>query len=268
MLRWAWTTLLPLPFRNGCAQVAPLYEPVPPTYYGGTERVVSAVTEELVRRGHEVVLFASGDSRTTAELVACCPRSLRSDPSIINPFAYNVVQLEMLTSRTREFDIIHNHLDFAAFPLARLLPTPMLSTLHGRLDVPDLQPVYAHYPEVRLVSISYAQRRSLPRARWVSTIYNGIDPARFTFQGRRGTYLAFLGRISPEKGIERAVDIAHAVGLPLKVAAKVDPIDQAYYTEKIAPLFRDPHIEYLGEVDDTDKNELLGGALAYLFPID
>jgi glycosyltransferase involved in cell wall biosynthesis len=250
------------------AQIAPLAEPVPPTYYGGTERVVSGLTEELVRRGHEVVLFASGDSCTAAELVACCPRSLRLDTRVIDPLAYTIVQMEMVRRRAREFDIIHNHIDYIAFPLSRAVATPMVTTLHGRLDLEDLTPIYATFPDVRVISISDAQRTPFPAARWLGTVYNGIDPARYTFQERPGRYLAFLGRISPEKGVEPAIEVARAVGLPLRIAAKVDPADQAYFAERIEPLLRGPGIEYLGEIDDAGKSELLGGALAYLFPID
>jgi glycosyltransferase involved in cell wall biosynthesis len=250
------------------AQVAPLYEPVPPAYYGGTERVVGGITEELVRRGHSVVLFASGDSTTSAEVVACCPRGLRLDPAVRDPLAYSIVQLDRVTRRAWEFDIIHSHIDYIAFPVARLLPTPMVTTLHGRLDLPDLPLVYARYPDIGLVSISNAQRSPLPAARWLATVHNGIDLGHFAFQERPGTYLAFLGRISPEKGVDRAIEVARAVDMPLRIAAKVDPVDKEYFTRKIKPLLRDPRVEYLGEIDEGQKNEFLGGAFAYLFPIN
>src|ERR1700730_4964136 len=249
------------------AQLVPLYEPVPPKYYGGTERVVGGLTEQLVRNGHDVVLFASGDSETSAEVVACCARALRSDAGVRDPMAHHIVLLGKLIERVSEFDIIHNHLDYLAFPLSRALAVPMITTLHGRLDVPDLQPLYAEYPDVRLVSISDAQPRPIHPTGWLGTVYNGIDPGRFTFREQPGSYLAFLGRISPEKGLPGAIEIARAVDMPLRIGAKVDPADETYFTETIEPMLRDPRIEYLGEVDEAQKNELLGGALAYLFPI-
>jgi glycosyltransferase involved in cell wall biosynthesis len=250
------------------AQIAPLTEPVPPTYYGGTERVVSGLTEELVRRGHEVVLFASADSRTAAELVPCAPRSLRLDTTVIDPLAYTVAQLEAVRRRARDFDVIHNHIDYIAFPVTRGLRTPMITTLHGRLDLPDLVPIYAMFSDVPLVSISDAQRRPFPGADWIATIYNGIDPERYAFQERPGPYLVFLGRVSPEKGVVEAIQIAQALDMPLRMAAKVDPVDRTYFEEQVRPLLRDPRVEYLGEIDDAGKSDLLGGALAYLFPID
>ena len=250
------------------AQVAPLYESVPPKCYGGTERIVSGVTEELIRRGHKVALFASGDSRTAAKLIPCCPQGLRLDSRVQNHMAYTVIELGMVSDRAEEFDLIHNHIDYFGFPLSRLTETPVITTLHGRLDLPELQDVYAEFPEVPLVSVSDAQRRPLPQASWLSTIYNGIDLRHFTLRERRGSYLAFLGRISPEKCADRAIAIAHAVGIPLRIAAKIDPVDQEYFSEKIEPLLTDPHIEFVGEIDEAQKDDFLGNAFAYLFPIN
>ncbi len=250
------------------AQVAPLAESVPPRFYGGTERVVSGLTEELVRRGHDVVLFASGDSDTSAELVACCPEGLRLNPHMRDHVAYTMIELGKVSARAREFDIIHNHLDYLALPTARQTETPMVTTLHGRLDLPELQDVYAEFSEQYLVSISNAQRRPLSHARWVATVYNGIDLRHFTLREGSGDYLAFLGRISPEKGVDRAIEIAKAVDMPLRIAAKVDPVDLEYFTAKIKPMLRDPRVEYIGEIDETHKDEFLGNAFACLFPIN
>lgn len=251
------------------AMVAPLIEAVPPPLYGGTERVVSLVTEELVRRGHEVTLFASGDSQTEAELVPCCPRGLRLDPEVRDTFAYTVAQLGQVYQRAGEFDLIHNHVDYLAFPCARLSATPTITTTHGRLDRLETRRVYAMFPEQALCSISNSQRSPLPWANWMPTVYNGIDLSRFHFRPQGGDYLVFLGRISPEKGPDRAIEIAREVGMRLVIAAKVDPADQAYYDHAIAPLIRDCElVEYIGEVDERGKDELLGGAYAYLFPID
>jgi len=250
------------------AQIAPLAESVPPRLYGGTERVVSSLTEELVRRGHDVVLFASGDSTTAAELVACCPEGLRLNPRIRDHVAYTMIELGKVSARAREFDIIHNHVDYLALSTARQTETPMVTTLHGRLDLPELEDVYAEFSEQYVVSISHAQRSPLPHARWLGTVYNGIALSHFTFRERPGTYLAFLGRISPEKGIDRAIEIAKAVDMPLRIAAKVDPVDREYFTAEIKPMLRDPRVEYIGEIDETQKDGFLGNAFAYLFPIN
>jgi glycosyltransferase involved in cell wall biosynthesis len=249
-------------------QVAPLYESVPPKLYGGTERVVCGLTEELTRRGHEVVLFASGDSQTSARLVPCAPRGLRLNPDVRDSVAYTIHELGRVTRMADDFDVIHNHIDYFAFPYSRLIRTPVVTTLHGRLDLPELRAVFEDFPEVRLVSISNAQRAPLPAANWLATVYNGIDLRHFTFCDRPGRYLAFLGRISPEKRPDRAIEIARAVGMPLRIAAKVDPVDQEYYVHAIKPLLRDRDIEYVGEIDETQKDEFLGNAYAYLFPID
>ncbi len=251
------------------AMVAPLTEPVPPPLYGGTERVVSVLTEELVRRGHAVALFASGDSRTTAELVPCSPRGLRLDPEVRDAVAHTVAQLRTVYQRADAFDLVHNHVDYFAFPFAWLSPTPTLTTTHGRLDLPEVHRVYGAFPEQALVAISADQRTWLPAANWIGTVPNGIDLATSHFRPDPGDYLVFLGRISPEKRPDRAIEIARDVGMRLIIAAKVDPVDQAYYDHAIAPLIRDnPLIEYVGEVDERGKDALLGGAYAYLFPID
>jgi len=251
------------------AIAAPLIEAVPPPFYGGTERVVSVLTEELVRRGHEVTLFASGDSHTSAGLIAACPRGLRLDPEAGDTVPYTMVQLAEIYRVASEFDVIHNHVDYLAFPFARLAATPTVTTIHGRLDRPEVRQVYGSFPEQRLVSISDAQRLALPSANWVATVYNGIDLSHFHFNPREGDYLVFLGRINPEKRPDRAIEIARDVGMRLVIAAKVDPVDQAYYEHAIAPLIRDcPLVEYVGEVNEPEKDQLLGGAYAYLFPID
>jgi glycosyltransferase involved in cell wall biosynthesis len=252
------------------AMVAPLVEPVPPPLYGGTERVVSLLTEELVRRGHAVTLFASGDSETAAELVACCERALRLDPEARDFVAHTVAQVGLVYRRAADFDLIHSHLDYLAFPAARHCPTPTLSTTHGRLDLPDTRRVYAAFPEQPLVAISGDQRSWLPEANWVATVYNGVDLANYRFRPEPGDYLVFLGRISPEKRPDRAVEIARDTGMRLVIAAKVDPVDADYYDHAIAPLVRaNPSlVEYVGEVDEREKDALLGGAWAYLFPID
>ncbi len=249
------------------AQVAPLYERVPPRLYGGTERIVSYVTEGLVRRGHDVVLFASGDSKTRAELVPGSRRALRLDDHIRDPLAYHVAQLKHVIERAGEFDVIHNHMDYLSFPLLAVSPTPVITTLHGRLDLPDLRAVFSAYAEARLISISDAQRQPLPDADWVATVPHGV-PADFYPVGRgRGGYLAFLGRISPEKRLDTAIAAARATGIPLRIAAKVDRVDVDYFETQIRPLFG-PGVEFLGEIGGATKAKFLGDARALLFPID
>jgi glycosyltransferase involved in cell wall biosynthesis len=250
------------------AQIAPLYESVPPQYYGGTERVVAYLTEELVRRGHDVTLFASADSQTNARLVPGCRRSLRLTPGAIDTLAHHVLMLEQVSKAADEFDILHFHVDYLHFPLSRRLGWPNVTTLHGRLDIPDLQPVYDEFHEMPVVSISDAQRRPLPQANWQATVHHGLPPDLFTCREEPGTYLAFLGRISPEKRVDRAVEIARRVGLPLRIAAKIDQADRAYFEAHIAPLFELPFVEYLGEIDESQKDAFLGRARALLFPID
>ena len=252
------------------AQVAPLYESVPPKGYGGTERVVSYLTEELVRLGHEVTLFASGDSVTRARLVSPCLRSIRLDADCIDQMAPHVLLLEQVFRRQADFDLIHFHIDYLHFSLSRRQPTPHVTTLHGRLDIPDLQGLYQEFSEQPLVSISDAQRRPIPWANWLATVYHGLPLQLHAFREKPKDYLAFLGRISPEKRVDRAIAIARQVGRSLKIAAKVDKNDQQYYKEKIQPLIREAGslVEFIGEVGGQDKDEFLGHAHALLFPID
>ena len=251
------------------ALVAPLMESVPPKLYGGTERVVSVLAEGLVARGHKVTLFASGDSRTAAELVPCCPHGLRLNSGAADYTAYALTQLGDVYRRAAEFDVIHNHVDYFAFPFARLTTTATLTTTHGRLDLPEVLRVYELFPEQALVSISRSQRAPLSNAKWITTVYNGLNLTAFTFRSEPGTYMAFVGRISPEKRVDRAIEIARDVGMPLVIAAKVDPTDRGYYEAAIEPMIRSsPNVEYVGEIDDAQKNALLGSAYASLFPVD
>lgn len=255
--------------RMRIAQVAPLFESVPPQAYGGTERVVHYLTEELVRRGHRVTLFASGDSRTSATLHPVVDKALRLNLKDRQPGVWQTLQLAAVAAAAAggAFDIVHFHTDYLHFPLWRHLQTPQITTLHGRLDLPDLHPLFDAFRDMSVVSISDHQRHPLPTARWRATVYNGIPPDLYRFQPRAGDYLAFLGRISPEKGARTAIDIALRAGLPLKMAAKVDAVDREYFDESVRPLLAHPLIDYLGEVDDQGKNTLLGGARALLFPI-
>ncbi len=252
-------------------QVSPLYESVPPTEYGGTERVVSFLTEELVREGHDVTLFASADSSTSARLVPMCERSLRRDTSCIDPIARHLVMLERISRMAADFDILHYHVDYLHFPFSRRLDVPHVTTLHGQLDFADLQPLYDEFSEMPVVSISDVQRAPLPRANWIGTVYHGLPPTLYPATQRAdeaGEYLLFLGRVSREKRADRAVEIAQRAGYPLKVAAKIDRADKAYYEREIAHLFESPAVEFLGEVGENLKGPLLAGARALLFPID
>ncbi len=250
------------------AQVSPLYESVPPQRYGGTERVVSYLTEELVRQGHEVTLFASGDSSTSAKLVSCCPRSLRTDPGCADPMVHHYLMLEKVFNGASEFDLIHFHIDYLHFPLSRWRGLMQLSTLHGRLDLPDLVLLYEEFREMPLISISDAQRRPISSALWLGTVYHGLPENLFNFHETPENYLAFLGRISPEKRVDRAIEIAKRTGMPLKIAAKIDKVDQEYFEEVIKPLLDHRLVEFVGEIGDREKNEFLGNAYAVLFPID
>lgn len=249
------------------AQLAPLYESVPPKLYGGTERVVSTITEALIQDGHEVTLFASGDSETSAELVPVCPKALRL-AEIKDPCADHMLQLAMAYDRAAEFDIIHSHVDYFAFPFAEKSATPTVTTLHGRLDMPELQAIHRHYWEHPLVSISHSQRAPFPFANFVGTVYHGLSLGQIEYYPQPGDYLAFLGRISPEKRPDMAIAIARKAGIPLKIAAKVGENDRVYFETVIKPLLDPPFVEFVGEINDEEKNVFLGEALALVFPID
>ena len=250
------------------AQVAPLYESVPPHLYGGTERIVSFLTEELVAMGHRVTLFASGDSKTGARLVAGCSEALRLCADVVDPIAHHVAQLRHVMDHALEFDVIHNHMDYLGFPVAAASPRPIVSTLHGRLDIPDLKPLYAAFPDVELVSISDAQREPLPDVRFRATVQHGLPRDLFSAGDGRGGYLAFLGRMSPEKCPDAAIRIAKKVGIPLRMAAKVDNVDKEYFDVVVRPLLDTSLVEFVGEISDEDKQKFLGEARALLMPID
>lgn len=249
------------------AQVAPLFESVPPKLYGGTERVVSYLTEELIEQGHEVTLFASGDSITRGELVPVVETALRFG-KVEDPLAYYILLMGCLSKRSYEFDIVHYHIDFLHFPLSRVLDIPQLTTLHGRLDLPILQSIYHAFIDMPVVSISDNQRTPIPNANWVGTVYNGVPAGTYTFKAEHGNYLAFLGRVSPEKGLEDAIEIAIHSGMELKIAAKIDKVDESYFYNIIKPLLDHPLIDYIGEINEAEKNDFLGNAYALLFPIN
>lgn len=251
------------------AQVAPLYESVPPQLYGGTERVVAYLTNELVSQGHEVTLFASGDSETLAELRPVCARALRLEGKrVSDPVAHHMRMLEMVAQEALEFDIVHYHVDYMHFPITRRLRIPSVTTLHGRVDIADAHPLYREFAEMPLVSISNAQREPIPWANWVATVYHGLPEDLYVPQKVTGKYLAFLGRICPEKRLDRAIEIARRAGMPLRIAAKVDAGDLAYFEAEIRKLLDDPLIEFIGEIGEREKSEFLGNAYALLFPID
>jgi len=251
------------------AQIAPLYEAVPPKFYGGTERVVSYLTDALVDLGHDVTLFASGDSETKATLEAAWPKALRLDPTIRDANAPHALLLETVRRRAHEFDVLHFHLDYAPFPLFSQMDTPFVTTLHGRLDLPELQPIFNTFDKAAVISISDSQRLPLPQAAWLNTIYHGLPQDLLTPQThKKPEYLAFLGRICPEKRADLAIRIAAQSGLPLKIAAKVDKVDQEYFKTTIEPLLSQAHVEFVGEINEQQKPEFLSGAKALLFPID
>jgi glycosyltransferase involved in cell wall biosynthesis len=252
------------------AQVAPLTEAVPPRLYGGTERVVHWLTEELVALGNDVTLFASGDSKTSAKLDATWPRALRLDGSVRDPNALHMVMLERVFQKCNdeEFDFLHFHLDYYPFSLFSRQPTPFVTTLHGRLDLPEHQPVFQTFSTIPVISISNAQRRPVPQAKWVRTIQHGLPENLLTPRSVAPSYLAVLGRIAPEKGVDRAIKIAIRCGIPLKIAAKIDRADQEYYDEIIRPLMDHPLIEFIGEIGDNEKSDFLSGAIGLLLPID
>jgi glycosyltransferase involved in cell wall biosynthesis len=250
------------------AQVAPLAESVPPRLYGGTERVVSFLTEELVRLGHDVTLYASGDSQTTARLISLWPQALRLDSDVRDTLAPHILMLEYVVQQSHEFDVIHFHVSQFHFPCARRLAVGHLTTLHGRLDIPELVPLFHEFHDLPVVSISNAQRTPLPDAGWIATIPHGLPLDLLRFYPDPGKYLAFLGRISPEKRVDRAIAIATRCGMPLRIAAKVDPADHDYFEREIRQLLDHPLVEYIGEISEAQKDEFLGNAAALLFPID
>ena len=249
------------------AQVAPLQVAVPPAKYGGTERVIANLADALVRLGHDVTLYASGDSRTRARLVPFVPKALTFDPSI-DVYSYHVALLAEVYRHAGEYDVIHSHLDYLTLPFSTGAPTPTVITLHLRLDTPGEMLVLRAYPDATYVSISNSQRAPLPNVHWTATVYHGIDVDTFPFYPDPGDYLAFIGRISPEKGPIQAIEIAKAAGVRLKIGAKVDPRDRKFFKDKVEPLLSDPLVEFLGPVDERKKRELMGRALALLLPID
>ena len=250
------------------AQISPLAEAVPPKFYGGTERVISWLTEELVDLGHDVTLFASGDSVTSARLEPMWPTAFRLDGSVRDPNALQMTMIEQVCRRAKEFDLLHFHLDYYPFSVMARQSTPFLTTLHGRLDLPEHEPIFSTFPTIPVVSVSNAQRRPAPNANWIGTVHHGMPEDLLRPVPAEGSYLAFLGRISPEKRVDRAIYIAERCGLPLKIAAKVDPVDRNYFEEMIRPLLAKPHVEYIGEIADAQKSEFLSRAVALIVPID
>ena len=252
------------------AQIAPLYESVPPQFYGGTERVVSYLTEELVRQGHDVTLFASGDSRTSAKLVRCSDVALRLNPLVVDPVPYHVIMLEEVRRKAHEFDVLHFHIDFLHAPLVHDFAQRTVTTLHGRLDLPHIAPFYRFFRELPLVAVSDDQRKYLPSVNWAGTVHHGLPRDHLPFQPKvSGGYLAFLGRISPEKRPDHAIEIAARTGMPLKIAAKVDRADQLYWQEKIRPMVEaHANVEFIGEIAEQEKPSFLGEASTLLFPVD
>jgi len=250
------------------AQVSPLFESVPPKLYGGTERIVSYLTEELVKEGHEVTLFATGDSKTKARLVApwCCALRLQEDCK--DELVHHFKMLEMVMREAANFDIIHYHIDYIHYPLSKRMNIPNVTTLHGRLDMKDLIPLYEEFRQMPVVSISDSQRSPLPENNWVATVYHGLPKNLYTFSEKEGQYLAFLGRISPEKRVDRAIEVAIKANIPLKIAAKIDKTDSEYFQQKIKPMLEHPLIEFIGEIGENEKSAFLGNAIALLFLID
>ena len=250
------------------AQVSPLAEPVPPIGYGGTERIVAYLSDELIRRGHEVTLFASGDSQTKGQLIAGSERALRLDPEIVDPQAHDTFQLAQVLQEAEAFDIIHFHTGYSHFPLFRGHQTPGVTTFHGRLDIPDLNQLFSEFTDMPVVSISNSQRQPFPQMNWQGTVYHGLPLDLYKLGDGRGNYLAFLGRICPEKRVDRAIKIAQRAQMKIKIAAKIDNVDREYMEKKIQPLLDDRLVEFVGEVDLAEKQKLLGSAYALLFPID
>jgi glycosyltransferase involved in cell wall biosynthesis len=250
------------------AQVAPLFERVPPVLYGGTERVVACLTDELVRQGHDVTLFASGDSRTAARLVPGCPRGLRLDQDCREPLAWHLSMIERAAAESHRFDIVHFHTDQVHLPQARRISTAHVTTVHSQLNLPELENLFREFSDVPLISISDAQRMPVPHANWIATVHHGLPPDVLRFRSGSGGYLAFLGRLSPEKRVDRAIAIATALKCPLKIAAKVDTAAADYFHREVRPLLDHPLVEFIGEIGDAEKNSFLGEARALLFPID
>jgi len=252
------------------AQIAPLYESCPPRLYGGTERIVSYLTEELVRQGHDVTLFASGDSVTSAKLEPFCETALRLDRRIRDPIPHHVVMLDRVREVADDFDVLHFHVDVLHFPLIRDFVDRTVTTLHGRLDLKELRPVFTAFSGAPLVSISYDQRRPVPPVNWAGMVYHGLPSNLLPFNANpSGGYLAFLGRISPEKGPDKAIEIARLAGARLKIAAKIDRVDQDYWEDVIKPMVQShPNVEFVGEINEPEKAQFLGEASALLFPID
>jgi glycosyltransferase involved in cell wall biosynthesis len=237
--------------------------------YGGTERIVYYLTQRLVEQGHDVTLFASGDSRTKAKLIPGYPTSLRLDAGHPNPLAHHLLQIERVFQRAEDFDVIHMHMDYLPYSMIRRCKTPVLTTLHGRLDLPELEPIYEEFRDIPVVSISESQRTPLLEVNWQGTVYHGLPSSEYTLSESPGSYLAFLGRVSPEKGLDRALRLVQHLNYPLKIAAKIDPMDMSYFHDQIVPLLRaTPRAEFLGEFPQTQKNAFLGNALALLFLID
>lgn len=249
------------------AQVAPLTEAIPPKLYGGTERVIYWLTEELVSLGHDVTLFASGDSQTSAKLEAAWPKALRLDGSVLDPNALHMAMLEQVCRRADEFDLLHFHLDYYPFSTFSRCPTPFVTTLHGRLDLPEHKIVFDTFRSIPLVAISEAQRSLMPRAKWLRTIHHGLPERLLAPTGAKPSYFAFLGRIAPEKAVDRAIRIAEHCQIPLKIAAKVDKVDREYFDRDIRPLLDSPWVEFVGEISDRQKPEFLSGAIALLAPV-
>jgi glycosyltransferase involved in cell wall biosynthesis len=249
------------------AQIAPLYESVPPKLYGGTERIVAYLTDELVNRGHRVTLFASGDSVTKAKLVAISPRALRLNDHL-DPLAHHILQLQEVIERANEFDILHFHTDYLHFPFSHNNNLTTITTLHGRLDIDDLKPIYQKFRDMPVVSISDSQRQPLLMANWIGTVHHGLPLDLYKKGDGKGNYVTFIGRISPEKRVDHAIEIAKRANLKIKIAAKIDKVDQLYFEKEIKHLFKYPHVEFLGEIGEKEKAVLLGNATALLFPID
>lgn len=250
------------------AQVSPLYESVPPKLYGGTERIVSFLTEELVAQGHDVTLFASGDSETLAKLVPISEKSLRLDPRIVDPLNQHIRMLEVIWQRSADFDIIHYHVDYLHFPFSRRMQTPHVTTLHGQLEIYGLTALYEEFQEIPVISISNAQRTPLPHANWQGTVYHGLPGDLLKLNTEPKDYVAFVGRMSPEKQADHAVRIAQGAGIELRIAAKVDNADKEYYAERVEPLMKNDHVEFVGEINEEQKQDFIGNARALLFPIN